>query len=67
MHITSPKRHHNRNMMKEFTPLGLLLLGPTSISLGISIMIKFIKMCVYNAQILLRPTPMSLECPKVAT
>ena len=67
MYRTSQKTHHNRNMMKEFTPIGPRLLGPASNALDLSIMLKSVKICVYNAQILLKPTLMSLECPKMAT
>jgi len=67
MYRTSPKKHHNRNMIKEFTPPGLRLLGLASNGLGLSIMLKSVKRCVYNAQILSKPTPMSLEFPKMAT
>lgn len=44
MNITSPKTHHNRNMMKEFTPPRLCLLGPVSNGMGLSIMLKMCKM-----------------------
>jgi len=60
MYRTSPKTHHNRNMMKEFTPPGLRLLGPAFNGLGISIMLKSVKICVYNAQMLLKHALMSL-------
>lgn len=67
MYKKSPKTHHNRNMMKEFTPLGLRILSLASNGLGLSIMLKSVKVCVYNAQILLQPPPISPECPKMAT
>ena len=67
MSRTSPTTNHNRNMMKEFTPPGLRLLGTASNGLGLSIMLKCVKICVSNAQMLLKPTPMSLSCPKMAT
>ena len=53
MYRTSPTTHHDRNMMKEFTPPRLRLLGPTSNGLGLSIMVKCVKQCVYNAQIIM--------------
>ena len=59
MYKTSSKTHYNRNMIIEFTPLGLHLLGPASNGLGLSIMLKSVKICVYNAQMLLKPAPMS--------
>ena len=61
MYRTSSKTHYNKNMIKEFTPRGLRLLGPASNGLGLSIMLKSVKKCVYNAQMLLKPTPMSPE------
>ena len=51
-------------MIKEFTLPGLRLLGPVSNGLGLSIMLKNVKICVYNAQMLLKPAPISLERPK---
>lgn len=48
MYKTSPKTHHNRNMMKEFTPPKLRLLGAASNGLGLSIMLKNVTICVYN-------------------
>ena len=66
MYRTSSKTHYNRNMIKEFTPPQLCLLGPSSNRLGLYIMLKNVKKCVYNAQMLLKLTPMSLECPKMA-
>ena len=66
MYRTSPTTHHNRNMMKEFTSPALCLLGPASNGSGFSIMLKCVKICVYNAQILLKPTPISPECPKMS-
>ena len=53
-------------MIKVFTPPRICLLAPASNGLGLSIMLKSVKRCVYNAQMLLKPTPMSLECPKIA-
>ena len=52
-------------MIKDFTPLGLRLLGPTSNGLGLSIMLKSVKKCVYNTQMLLKPTPMNPEYSKM--
>jgi len=46
-------------MINEFTPPGLRLLGPASNGLGLSIMLKSVKICVYNAQMLLKLDPMS--------
>lgn len=59
MYKTSSKAHYNKHMIKEFTPLGSRLFGPTSNGLGLSIMLKSVKKCVYNAQMLMKPTPMS--------
>lgn len=67
MYITSPTTRHNRNMMKNFTPPRLHFLDPASDGLGLSIILKCVKSCVYNAQIFLQLAPMSLECPKMAT
>lgn len=61
MYRTSSKKHYNKNMMKEFTHLGVHLLGPASNVLGLSIMLKTIKHCVYNAQMLQKPLPISIE------
>ena len=47
MYRTSSKQHYNRNMIKEFTPPGLRLLGLASNGLGLSIMIRKCKnMCL---------------------
>ena len=47
MYRISSQTNYNRNMIKEFTPPGLRLLGPTSNGLGLSIMLKFtIKVCL---------------------
>jgi len=59
MYRTSSKTHYNKHMIKEFTPPRLHLLGPASNGLGLSIMLKSVKICVYNAQMLLKPTPIS--------
>lgn len=53
MSRTSPKTYHNRYMMKDFTPPRLRLLGLDSNGLGLSIMLKHVKICVYNAHMLL--------------
>jgi len=66
MYRTLQKTHYNRNMIKEFTSPGLHLLGPTSNGLGLSIMLKKVKIYFYNAQMLLKPTPVSPECSKMA-
>jgi len=66
MYKTSSKIHYNKHMIKDFTPPGLRLLGPASNGLGLSIMLKSVKIYVYNAQMLLKPSPMSPECPKMA-
>jgi len=59
MYITSSKKNYNRNMIKEFNPPRLHLLGPTSNGFALSIVLKSVKKRVYNAQILMKPTPMS--------
>ena len=59
MYKTSLKKHYKRHMIKEFTPLGLRLLGPASNGLSLSIMLKSVKICVYNAQMFLKPAPIS--------
>jgi len=65
MSRTSSKTHYNRDLIKEFTPPGLHLLGPYSNGLGLSSMLKSVKICVLNAQMPLKPTPMSPKCPKM--
>ena len=47
-------------MIKKFTPPQLRLLGLASNGLGLCIMLKSVKICVDNAKMLLKPTPM---CP----
>ena len=53
-------------MIKEFTPPGLRLLGLASNGLGLSIMLKNVKICVYNAQVLLKLVPISPKYSKMA-
>jgi len=53
-------------MINEFTPVGLHLLGLASNGFHLSIMLKNVKVCVYNAQMLLKPTLMCPEYPKKA-
>jgi len=65
MYRISSKENCNKNMIKEFTPLGLHLLGPTSNSLGLSIMLKCVKIYVYNAQMLLKPAPIGPKYSKM--
>ena len=50
MYIIASKTHYNKNMIKEFTPPGLCLLGPASNGLALSFMLKSVKRCVYNVQ-----------------
>lgn len=66
MYRTSSKTHYNKHMIKEFTHPRLHLLGPASKGLGLSIMLKSVKKYVYNAPILLKTTPISLEYSKMA-
>ena len=53
------KTHYKKHMIKEFNPPVLHLLGLASNGLGLSIMLKSVKRCVYNAQMLLEPAPIS--------
>ena len=62
----SSKTHYNKHMIKEFAPPGLRLLGPASNGLGLSTMLKSVKIYVYNAQMLLKTTPNNPQRPKMA-
>jgi len=66
MYRTPSKTLYNKHMIKEFTPPRLRLLGPYSNVLGLPIMQKSVKICVYNAQMLMKPTPMSPKYSKMA-
>jgi len=66
MYKTSSKTHYNKHMIKKFTPPGLRLIGLASNGLGLSIMLKSVKILFYNAQMLLKPASMSPKCSKMA-
>ena len=63
MNIT--KKISQQHMMKEFNLPGLHLLGLASNGLSLSIMLKSVKNCVYNAQMLLKLVPVSPEYSKM--
>ena len=59
-------QHTTKRYGEEFTSPGLHLLGLASNGLGLSIMLKSVKTCVYNAEMLLKPAPISPEYSKMA-
>ena len=56
---------HKNHMIKEFTPLGLRLLGSIYNGFDLSIMLKLHQKCVYNAHMPVKPVSMTSESPKL--